>query len=201
MQRLRVEGEGRGRYEDPLQQKQRFAIRHHSSHRLSIVTPLTVSPSSLLSLSLHRHSSHRLSIVTPLTVSPSSLLSPSLHRHSSHRLSIVTPLTISPSSLLSPSLHCHHNFNTSHNSLKLFTIFLLYFCLHLLPHHHTGTVRLLMRRFQVHKVACNHALVRNMAFGTMQSNEKAWCWVANDFSEEVLSVLKLAVRFKVRVWV
>lgn len=57
-------------------------------------------------------------------------------------------------------------------------------------------VRLLMRREQIHKVCCNHQLLKNMNFTKMPNNRKALNWCAQDFSEEVLKTEMFALRFK-----
>lgn len=57
------------------------------------------------------------------------------------------------------------------------------------------TIRLLMRRDQVHKVCCNHQLLSQMEFKFMNGNPKALTWCAKDFSEGVLTPETLAIRF------
>lgn len=49
---------------------------------------------------------------------------------------------------------------------------------------------------QVHKIACNHLITREMALQPLASSETAWCWFAMDYSEgcEDGSLEKLAVR-------
>lgn len=59
-----------------------------------------------------------------------------------------------------------------------------------------NTIRLLMRREQVHKVCCNHQLLKNMSFSKMSNCAKALSWFAQDFSEEVLKAEMFAIRFK-----
>lgn len=58
------------------------------------------------------------------------------------------------------------------------------------------TIRLVMRREQVHKVCCNHQLLKDMEFKTMKGSSKAVSWCANDFSEGVFNIEMLAIRFK-----
>lgn len=53
-----------------------------------------------------------------------------------------------------------------------------------------------MRREQVHKVCCNHQLLKSMNFKKMPSSPKAVSWYAQDFSEEVLKSEMFAARFK-----
>ncbi|XP_044766754.1 E3 SUMO-protein ligase RanBP2-like isoform X2 [Coccinella septempunctata] len=57
-------------------------------------------------------------------------------------------------------------------------------------------IRLLMRREQVHKVCCNHQLLKSMNFQYMPNNFKVLTWCAQDFSEEVLKSETFAIRFK-----
>lgn len=59
-----------------------------------------------------------------------------------------------------------------------------------------NTVRVLMRREQVHKVCCNHQVLKNMEFKVMASNPKALTWCAKDFSEGVIKSETFAARFK-----
>lgn len=59
-----------------------------------------------------------------------------------------------------------------------------------------STIRLLMRRDQVHKVCCNHQLLKKMLFSKMPSDPKAIIWYAQDFSEGVLQTEMFAIRFK-----
>nr|XP_023030195.1 E3 SUMO-protein ligase RanBP2 [Leptinotarsa decemlineata] len=58
------------------------------------------------------------------------------------------------------------------------------------------SIRLLMRRDQVHKVCCNHKILKNMVFKVNPSNSKAIVWHAKDFSEGVLTPETFTVRFK-----
>ncbi|XP_048247218.1 ranBP2-like and GRIP domain-containing protein 4 [Haliotis rufescens] len=56
--------------------------------------------------------------------------------------------------------------------------------------------RLLMRRDQVHKVACNHLIAGNMTLSPMSTSETAWCWTAQDYAENEAKVEQFALRFK-----
>lgn len=59
------------------------------------------------------------------------------------------------------------------------------------------TVRLLMRREKVHKVCCNHQLLKNMVFTYMpQNNNKVLNWCAQDYSENALKTEMFALRFR-----
>lgn len=59
-----------------------------------------------------------------------------------------------------------------------------------------GTIRLLMRRDQVHKVCCNQRLTPNHELKALSTTDKAWSWVGKDFSEGELTDELLCVRFK-----
>ncbi|KAJ8969538.1 hypothetical protein NQ317_008618 [Molorchus minor] len=58
------------------------------------------------------------------------------------------------------------------------------------------SIRLVMRRDQVHKVCCNHKVLKNMTFKVNTNNPKAIAWHAQDFSEGVLTPETFTVRFK-----
>lgn len=57
-------------------------------------------------------------------------------------------------------------------------------------------VRLLMRREQVMKVCCNHALTKEMNFQKMPKTENAITWCAKDFSQGELVSETFCLRFK-----
>ncbi|XP_069130814.1 E3 SUMO-protein ligase RanBP2-like isoform X2 [Argopecten irradians] len=65
-----------------------------------------------------------------------------------------------------------------------------------LQQHHTGKIRLLLRREQIFKLACNHWLTPDHSFKPMSTSEMAWCWTAQDYSEEEARMEQLAVKFK-----
>lgn len=56
-------------------------------------------------------------------------------------------------------------------------------------------VRLLMRREQVLKLCCNQLLAKDTKFNNMPNTEKALTWFGQDYSENVLQVELLAIRF------
>ncbi|XP_067669536.1 RANBP2-like and GRIP domain-containing protein 8 isoform X2 [Haliotis asinina] len=56
--------------------------------------------------------------------------------------------------------------------------------------------RMLMRRDQVHKVACNHLVAPNMVLSPMATSETAWCWTAQDYAENEAKIEQFALRFK-----
>eukprot|EP00092_Neocalanus_flemingeri_P036782 GFUD01040043.1.p1 GENE.GFUD01040043.1~~GFUD01040043.1.p1 ORF type:complete len:2751 (-),score=928.30 GFUD01040043.1:212-8194(-) len=69
----------------------------------------------------------------------------------------------------------------------------------ILKHSTSGVTRVLLRRDQVHKIAANHRITKDMELKPLASSETAWCWYAMDFSEgheENGSLEHLAVRFK-----
>ncbi|XP_026764469.2 E3 SUMO-protein ligase RanBP2 [Galleria mellonella] len=57
-------------------------------------------------------------------------------------------------------------------------------------------VRLLMRREQIMKVCCNHAITKEMIFQKMPNMDKAVTWGATDFSEGELVAETFCLRFK-----
>ncbi len=58
------------------------------------------------------------------------------------------------------------------------------------------TYRVLLRRDQIHKIACNHLIKPEMELEPMFGSETAVCWFAMDYADEEPKVEKLAVRFK-----
>lgn len=57
-------------------------------------------------------------------------------------------------------------------------------------------VRLLMRREQIMKVCCNHAVTNDLTFQKMPNMDKAVTWCAKDFSEGELVAETFCLRFK-----
>ncbi|XP_061165274.1 E3 SUMO-protein ligase RanBP2-like isoform X2 [Saccostrea echinata] len=66
----------------------------------------------------------------------------------------------------------------------------------ILRHTGTGQYRLLLRREQVLKLACNQKLTSDLKFQPMATSETAWCWVGQDFSDNEPKLEQLAVKFK-----
>merc|ERR1719167_1163319 len=69
----------------------------------------------------------------------------------------------------------------------------------ILKHPVNSVTRVLLRRDQVHKIALNHRITKEMELKNLASSETAWCWYAMDFSEgneESGTLEHLAVRFK-----
>ena len=70
----------------------------------------------------------------------------------------------------------------------------------ILKHPERKTYRVLLRRDQVYKIACNHLITKEMQLNPLASSETAWCWFAMDYSEgnPKGAVDQLAVRFKTK---
>ncbi|KAL8618871.1 hypothetical protein ACOMHN_000878 [Nucella lapillus] len=66
----------------------------------------------------------------------------------------------------------------------------------IMKHVSQSLFRVLLRREQVLKVACNHLISTVMELKPMATSESAWCWVANDCSEGEPKLEKFAVKFK-----
>ncbi|XP_037076261.1 LOW QUALITY PROTEIN: E3 SUMO-protein ligase RanBP2-like [Pollicipes pollicipes] len=66
----------------------------------------------------------------------------------------------------------------------------------LLHNPDTGSYRLLLRREQVHKLACNHRVTTEMALSRLGSSTSAWVWSAVDYADEEPRPETLAVKFK-----
>lgn len=58
------------------------------------------------------------------------------------------------------------------------------------------TIRLVMRREQVHKVCCNHQVLKSMVFTNTPKDNRVLNWCAQDFSENVLKTEMFAIRFR-----
>ncbi|RWS31557.1 hypothetical protein B4U80_02256 [Leptotrombidium deliense] len=67
----------------------------------------------------------------------------------------------------------------------------------ILKHISKQRYRLLLRRDQVLKIACNHYICKDLQFAPMPNSENAVCWYAIDYSEEVATTENFAVKFKV----
>uniref|UniRef100_A0A3P9K300 E3 SUMO-protein ligase RanBP2 n=1 Tax=Oryzias latipes TaxID=8090 RepID=A0A3P9K300_ORYLA len=59
-----------------------------------------------------------------------------------------------------------------------------------------GRLRVLMRREQVLKVCANHWITTTMNLKPLAGSDKAWIWLANDFSDGDAKLEQLAVKFK-----
>ncbi len=66
----------------------------------------------------------------------------------------------------------------------------------ILKHPHNKTYRVLLRREQIHKVACNHKITTEMNLEPMVNSDNALTWFAMDYADEEPKLEKLAVRFK-----
>lgn len=54
----------------------------------------------------------------------------------------------------------------------------------------------MLRREQVHKIACNHYLTKDMKLTPMTNSDTAVCWFAMDFAEEEAAEEQFSVKFK-----
>ncbi|XP_076322044.1 E3 SUMO-protein ligase RanBP2-like [Tachypleus tridentatus] len=68
----------------------------------------------------------------------------------------------------------------------------------ILKHKNQCRFRLILRRQQVHKIACNHYITADMELKPMPTSENAVCWTAIDFADEQPVSELLAVRFKTK---
>lgn len=59
-----------------------------------------------------------------------------------------------------------------------------------------GRLRILMRREQVLKVCANHWITTTMNLKPLSGSDKAWMWLANDFSDGDANLEQLAAKFK-----
>ena len=59
-----------------------------------------------------------------------------------------------------------------------------------------GRLRVLMRREQVLKVCANHWITTTMNLKPLAGSDKAWMWLANDFSDGDARMEQLAAKFK-----
>ncbi len=66
----------------------------------------------------------------------------------------------------------------------------------ILKHPTKNTYRVLLRRDQIHKIACNHLISTEMELKPMFGTETALCWFAMDHADEEAKLENLAVRFK-----
>jgi len=66
----------------------------------------------------------------------------------------------------------------------------------ILKHTSKNRFRMLLRREQVHKIACNHYLTKEMSLKPFPNSETSVVWTAMDFSDEEPATFGFAVRFK-----
>jgi E3 SUMO-protein ligase RanBP2 len=62
-----------------------------------------------------------------------------------------------------------------------------------------GRYRLILRREQVFKIACNQWLTQDISFKPLPTSETSWCWVGQDFSDNEPVIEQLAIKFKVSI--
>lgn len=65
-----------------------------------------------------------------------------------------------------------------------------------LKNNTNGRLRVLMRREQVLKVCANHWITTTMNLKPLAGSDKAWIWLANDFSDGDAKLEQLAAKFK-----
>ncbi|XP_061774281.1 E3 SUMO-protein ligase RanBP2 isoform X2 [Nerophis ophidion] len=65
-----------------------------------------------------------------------------------------------------------------------------------LKNNSNGRLRVLMRREQVLKVCANHWITTTMNLKPLAGSDKAWMWLANDFSDGDARLEQLAAKFK-----
>ncbi|XP_069053739.1 E3 SUMO-protein ligase RanBP2 isoform X2 [Lepisosteus oculatus] len=66
----------------------------------------------------------------------------------------------------------------------------------LLKNQENGRLRVLMRREQVLKVCANHWITTTMNLKPLSGSDRAWMWLANDFSDGDAKLEQLAAKFK-----
>uniref|UniRef100_A0A8C5M9C9 RAN binding protein 2 n=1 Tax=Leptobrachium leishanense TaxID=445787 RepID=A0A8C5M9C9_9ANUR len=68
--------------------------------------------------------------------------------------------------------------------------------LKILKNEVNGKLRMLMRREQVFKVCANHWITTTMNLKQLSGSDRAWMWMANDFSDGDAKLEQLAAKFK-----
>uniref|UniRef100_A0A674I463 RAN binding protein 2 n=1 Tax=Terrapene triunguis TaxID=2587831 RepID=A0A674I463_9SAUR len=68
--------------------------------------------------------------------------------------------------------------------------------LKILKNEVNGKLRMLMRREQVLKVCANHWITTTMNLKSLSGSDKAWMWLASDFSDGDAKLEQLAAKFK-----
>ncbi|KAF4109509.1 hypothetical protein G5714_010582 [Onychostoma macrolepis] len=68
--------------------------------------------------------------------------------------------------------------------------------LKLLKNNQNGRLRILMRREQVLKVCANHWITTTMNLKPLSGSDRAWMWLASDFSDGDAKLEQLAAKFK-----
>ncbi|VDI76133.1 E3 SUMO-protein ligase RanBP2 [Mytilus galloprovincialis] len=66
----------------------------------------------------------------------------------------------------------------------------------ILRHLVNSRYRLILRREQVLKLACNQWLTAELSFKPLPTLETSWCWVGQDFSDNEPVIEQLAIKFK-----
>jgi len=65
----------------------------------------------------------------------------------------------------------------------------------ILKHKVTGKYRVVMRREKTHKICCNHVLTAELKLNVNPGSDRAWTWIANDYSEGESKTESFAIRF------
>ncbi|KAM4687248.1 E3 SUMO-protein ligase RanBP2-like, partial [Rhinophrynus dorsalis] len=68
--------------------------------------------------------------------------------------------------------------------------------LKILKNEVNGKLRILMRREQVLKVCANHLITTTMNLKPLSDSDRAWVWIASDFSDGDARLERLAAKFK-----
>ncbi|XP_076858216.1 E3 SUMO-protein ligase RanBP2 isoform X2 [Brachyhypopomus gauderio] len=68
--------------------------------------------------------------------------------------------------------------------------------LKILKNNENGRLRVLMRREQVLKVCANHWITTTMNLKPLSGSDRAWMWIANDFTDGDARLEQLAAKFK-----
>uniref|UniRef100_T1IZQ7 Nuclear pore complex protein Nup153 n=1 Tax=Strigamia maritima TaxID=126957 RepID=T1IZQ7_STRMM len=67
----------------------------------------------------------------------------------------------------------------------------------ILKHKKTNRYRMILRREQIYKIACNHSITPDMNLSPLATSETAMCWSAMDFAESETGVPEqFAIKFK-----
>ncbi|CAH1780686.1 unnamed protein product [Owenia fusiformis] len=68
--------------------------------------------------------------------------------------------------------------------------------LKILKHKENGKMRVLLRREQVLKIACNFPITSDIKLQPLQTSETSWCFVCSDFTDNEAKIEQFALKFK-----
>merc|ERR1711998_520143 len=68
--------------------------------------------------------------------------------------------------------------------------------LKLLRHHDTGKIRVLLRVDKTKKIRLNHYLGADLELKVNPTSDRAWTYIATDYSDETSEVSSLCIKFK-----